>query len=314
MSEQDNKITAILNEVQRVIVGKEEVLMYVLAGILAKGNILFEDLPGLGKTMMVRAFAQAMGLDFKRIQFTPDLLPADITGLSIFNRKTQDFMFKQGPIFANLVLSDEINRATPKTQSALLESMQEQTVSVDGVTYELPQPFSVLATQNPLEYEGTFALPEAQLDRFLIKIDVGYPDRLAEVQILKNRIARKQEAFHLNAVITQKDVINLQKAAENVFVQDIILEYIVNLIRETREHNQIAVGASPRGSLGLVNMAKAWAVLHNRNFVNPQDIQDIFIPVLRHRIIMRSGDLLSDITSESVLREIIGKVNAPRLV
>jgi len=306
-------IDNIINQIRRVIVGKDEVIKSVLTGILAGGNILFEDVPGLGKTMMVRAFAQTMGLDFKRIQFTPDLLPADITGLSIYNMKDQDFVFKKGPLFTNLLLADEINRATPKTQSALLEAMQEKTVSVDGVTRVLDAPFVVLATQNPLEYEGTFALPEAQLDRFLLKLDVGYPSQDAEIQILKNRIKRGREDFQLDVVATREDVRKLQQLTEAVHVDDIILTYVVHLIRETRSHNQIAVGSSPRGSLGLIQAAKAWAFINRRDFVNPQDIQDVFIQTLRHRIILRSGDLLSGMTEETLLLEILKKVTAPRI-
>ncbi len=306
-------INDIITQVKKVIVGKDEVLKLIMTGILAKGNILFEDVPGLGKTMMVRAFSQAMGLDFKRIQFTPDLLPADITGISIFNMKEQEFVFKPGPLFTNLLLADEINRATPKTQSALLEAMQEKTVTVDGVTRTLTEPFLVLATQNPLEYEGTFALPEAQLDRFLLKLEVGYPSHESEIQILRNRIQRQREEFNLDEVASLQDVLHLQELVEKVVVDDVILTYIVNLVKETREHNQIAVGASPRGSLGLVQASKAWAFIHGRDYVNPQDIQDVFISTIKHRVILRSGDLLSGVTVETLLGEILRKVTAPRI-
>lgn len=306
-------IDKIISEVKKVIVGKDNVLKLVMTGIIGNGNILFEDVPGLGKTMMVRAFAQAMGLDFKRIQFTPDLLPADITGISVYNMKSEKFEFKPGPIFCNLLLADEVNRATPKTQSALLEAMQEHTVTVDGSTKPLGPPFIVLATQNPLEYEGTFALPEAQLDRFLLKLDVGYPAANDEVQILKNRIQRKQEAFQLDQVASLEQIIGLQNAAENIHVDDAIMQYVVKLINETRNHNQISVGASPRGSLGLIQAGRAWAMIQGRDFVNPQDIQDVFIPTLRHRIILRSGDLLSGVSSENILQDILTRVTAPRL-
>jgi MoxR-like ATPase len=315
MSELKSKtiIDNIMNEVKKVIVGKDEVLKQVIVGIIGNGNILFEDVPGLGKTMMVRAFAQAMGLSFKRIQFTPDLLPADITGLSVYNMQTQEFVFKKGPIFCNLLLADEINRATPKTQSALLESMQEKTVTVDGDTKKLDLPFIVLATQNPLEYEGTFALPEAQLDRFLLKLDIGYPEPEDEVQILKNRITRRSESFQLNQVATIEDILKLQQEVEKVHVDEAIMQYIVKLINETRKHNQISVGASPRGSLGLIIASRAWALLQGRDYVNPQDIQDIFISVIRHRLILRSSDLMSGVSVESILSDIISKVVAPRL-
>lgn len=314
MSEPQLKAKKIIDEVSKVIVGKESVLKLVLAGILADGHILFNDVPGNAKTMMARAFAMVLGIEFNRISFTPDLLPNDILGVSIFNMKTNDFEFKPGPIFTSILLADEINRAGPKTQSALLEAMQEKTVTIDGVTRSLGPPFIVLATENPLEYEGTFPLPEAQLDRFLLKTTVGYPDSAEEEQeVLQRRINRKMEKFDLPVVISGEELVELQRAVEEIHVDKVILEYITQLIRATREDSKISVGASPRGSLGLVLASRAWALIHGRNYVNPQDIQDMYFSVISHRIILRSGDLLSGLAPESVLRDILERIPAPRL-
>lgn len=314
MSEPQLKAKKIIDEVSKVIVGKESVLKLVLAGILADGHILFNDVPGNAKTMMAKAFAMVLGIEFNRISFTPDLLPNDILGVSIFNMKTNDFEFKPGPIFTSILLADEINRAGPKTQSALLEAMQEKTVTIDGVTRSLGPPFIVLATENPLEYEGTFPLPEAQLDRFLLKTTVGYPDSAEEEQeVLQRRINRKMEKFYLSEVISGEELVELQRAVEEIHVDKVILEYITQLIRATREDSKISVGASPRGSLGLVLASRAWALIHGRNYVNPQDIQDMYFSVISHRIILRSGDLLSGLAPESVLRDILERIPAPRL-
>lgn len=314
MSEPQLKAKKIIDEVSKVIVGKESVLKLVLAGILADGHILFNDVPGNAKTMMAKAFAMVLGIEFNRISFTPDLLPNDILGVSIFNMKTNDFEFKPGPIFTSILLADEINRAGPKTQSALLEAMQEKTVTIDGVTRSLGPPFIVLATENPLEYEGTFPLPEAQLDRFLLKTTVGYPDSAEEEQeVLQRRINRKMEKFYLPVVISGEELVELQRAVEEIHVDKVILEYITQLIRATREDSKISVGASPRGSLGLVLASRAWALIHGRNYVNPQDIQDMYFSVISHRIILRSGDLLSGLAPESVLRDILERIPAPRL-
>ncbi len=308
-----NLVQGILTEVSKVIVGKDEVLKRVLTGILADGHILFHDVPGLAKTMIARAFSMVMGLEFNRISFTPDLLPADITGVSVYNMKANEFEFKSGPIFCSLLLADEINRASPKTQSALLEAMQEKTVSIDGVTYELGPPFIVLATENPLEFEGTFPLPEAQLDRFLLKTDVGYPSFEEEEEILNRRIYRKSESFTLDQVITREQLLDMQKEVEEVHVDKAIIRYITALVQQTREEPKIRVGASPRGSLGLLLASRAWAYIHGRDYVNPQDVQDVFQYVLSHRIILRSGDLLSGLTPEIVLRDVMESVTAPRL-
>ncbi len=306
-------INDIRKEVAKAIKGKPKVIDFVLTGIISNGHILFEDLPGLGKTLMISSFAQALGLTFKRIQFTPDLLPADVNGVSLFNMRSQEFELRKGPIFTNLLLADEINRATPKTQSALLEAMQEGTVSIDGVSHVLDKPFIVLATQNPLEYEGTFALPEAQLDRFLLKLNMGYPDRNAEIEVINSRLERKQEEITLEQVANNEDIIRLQKEYEDVHVSEPIIQYVINLVTETRNHPKIAVGASPRGSLGLIKAAKAWALVHGRDFVNPQDIQDVLIPVLSHRIIIRSGEFVSGNNAISILEQISHNVVAPRV-
>lgn len=309
----DITIKKILDEVSKVIVGKELLLQRILAGILADGHILFLDVPGLAKTMIAKAFSMVLGLEFNRVSFTPDLLPADISGVSVYNMKTNEFEFKKGPLFCSLLLADEINRASPKTQSALLEAMQEKQVTLDGITRKLGPPFIVLATQNPLEFEGTFPLPEAQLDRFLIKTDVGYPSLEEEQEIIKRRINRKSESFDLNLIVNHEELMELQQLVEEVHVDDAIIEYITVLVQATRQDSKINVGASPRGSLGLMLISRAWALINGRNFVNPQDIQDVFIYVLGHRIILRSGDILSGISPEVVLREILQSVTAPRL-
>lgn len=309
----DGRINAILDEISKVIVGKQLILKRVLASLLANGHILFHDVPGLAKTMMARSFSMVLGLTYNRISFTPDLLPADITGVSIFNIKNNEFEFKKGPIHCSLLLADEINRASPKTQSALLEAMQEKTLTIDGHTYQLGPPFIVMATENPLEFEGTFPLPEAQLDRFLMKTTVGYPSYDDEIIILQNRIARKKEDFNLKQILSANELANLQNEVENVTISQPIIEYIVKLVSETRNNPKISVGSSPRGSLGLLSASKSWAYINGRNFVNPQDVQDVFIPVMAHRIILRSGDLITGITSESVLDEILEKITAPRI-
>jgi MoxR-like ATPase len=306
-------VNKILTEVSKVIVGKDLVLKRVLAGILANGHILFHDVPGLAKTMMARAFSMVLGIDFNRVSFTPDLLPSDITGISVYNMKSNEFDFKQGPIFCSLFLADEINRASPKTQSALLEAMQEKRVTIDGTTYTLGPPFVVMATENPLEFEGTFALPEAQLDRFLIKTDVGYPSIEEEQLILQRRKERKQEDFALNLVVNRDELLEIQQSVENITVDKVILEYITTLVQETRNDSKISVGASPRGSLGLMLASRAWALIDGREFVNPQDVQDMYIPVLGHRIILRSGDLLAGLTPESILMDILERIPAPRI-
>ncbi len=304
---------SILGEVGKIIVGKEDVLEKILIGILAKGNLLLEDVPGLAKTMMIKAFAQVMKCNFTRIQCTPDLLPADVTGSTLYNQKKQEFFFREGPVFTNLLLVDEINRASPKTQSALLEAMQEQHVTVDGITYPLPHPFHVLATQNPIEFEGTFPLPEAQLDRFIMKISVGYPDVTEEIEILNRRIIRKREEFELNAITDEKELLQIMNVVEEIHIDDRIKQYIVDIVRATRDSDRIEIGASPRGSLSLLHLSRASAVIHGRNFVNPDDVKKVVIPALEHRIILTTGSWLTGIKSAEVLARILTKIKAPRL-
>ncbi|NHJ87165.1 MAG: MoxR family ATPase [Asgard group archaeon] len=304
---------SILKEVGKIIVGKEEVLERVLIGILAKGNLLLEDVPGLAKTMMIRAFGQVMNCEFTRIQCTPDLLPADITGSTVYNQKEQEFSFRKGPVFTNLLLVDEINRASPKTQSALLEAMQERHVTVDGVTYVLPKPFHVLATQNPIEFEGTFPLPEAQLDRFIMKMSVGYPDEKDEIEILNRRIKRKQEEFSLEAITKTDEILQIQEVVESIHVDDRIKEYIVEIVRKTRDNDRIDVGSSPRGSLALLHLSRASAVINGRDFVNPDDVKKIVLPALNHRIILSTGSWLTGIKPDEVIARDLAKIKAPRL-
>jgi len=304
---------SILSEIGKIIVGKEDVLEKILIGILAKGNLLLEDVPGLAKTMMIKAFAQVMECDFTRVQCTPDLLPADVTGSTIYNQKEQKFSFREGPVFTNLLLVDEINRASPKTQSALLEAMQERHVTVDGITYPLSHPFHVLATQNPIEFEGTFPLPEAQLDRFIMKISVGYPDANEEIEILNRRISRKKEEFELKPITSHKQLIQIQDAVEEIHIDDRIKQYIVDIVRTTRESDRIEVGASPRGSLSLLHLSRASAVIQGRDFVNPDDVKKVVIPALEHRIILTTGSWLTGIKPADVIARILTKIKAPRL-
>ncbi len=304
---------SILTEVGKIIVGKEEVLEQVLVGILAKGNLLLEDVPGLAKTMMIKAFAQVMKCGFTRVQCTPDLLPADVTGSTIYNQKELEFSFRKGPVFTNLLLVDEINRASPKTQSALLEAMQEQHVTVDGVTYPLPQPFHVLATQNPIEFEGTFPLPEAQLDRFIMRIGVGYPDKGEEIEILDRRITRKREEFELEPITDEAEILGIQQVVEEIHIDDRIKEYIVEIVQRTRDNDRIEIGASPRGSLALLHLARASAVVNGRDFANPDDVKKVVIPALSHRIILSTGSWLTGINPADVLARELTRIKAPRL-
>jgi MoxR-like ATPase len=277
----------VLDEVERAVVGKRLVLEKILAAALSAGHVLLEDYPGLGKTLMARSFAATLGQDFKRIQFTPDLLPADITGGYFFNRGTSQFELRQGPIFTNIVLADEINRASPKTQSALLEAMQEYQVTLEGETFKLPQPFLVIATQNPIEYEGTFPLPEAQLDRFLIKLSVGYPSLQEEQEILQRRQERHAEEVVLKAIIQPGEFAAMRQVVETVYIDPDLERYIVQLVAETRHDRRVAVGASPRGSLALLKLARAQAALQGREFVLPDDIKNFIQPALVHRLILQ---------------------------
>jgi MoxR-like ATPase len=277
----------VIAEVERAVVGKRDLLEMMMATVLAGGHILLEDFPGLGKTLIARSFARALGLDFKRIQFTPDLLPGDITGGYIFNRTKNKFELRKGAIFANIVLADEINRASPKTQSALLEAMQEGQVTIEGETLSLPEPFLVLATQNPIEYEGTFPLPEAQLDRFMLKLKVGYPNLDDEKLILRRRRERKQDEVILGQVTKPKQILTLREVVETVHVDADLEEYIVSLVSATRKDRRVAVGASPRGSLAFLKIARANAALDDRDYIIPDDVKRYALPVMGHRVLLQ---------------------------
>jgi MoxR-like ATPase len=275
------------------------------------GHVLLEDYPGLAKTLIANSFATALGMVFKRIQFTPDLLPGDITGGSIYDRSQNQFVLRKGSIFANLILADEINRASPKTQSAMLEAMQEYQVSLEGETIPLPEPFITIATQNPIEYEGTFPLPEAQLDRFMIKLSIGYPSREGERQILHNRQQRKQDHFDLQPVTDSAGLLAMQAAVEQVYIDHDLELYIVDLVQKTREHNKIALGSSPRGALALLKLGRAWAAMHERSYVLPDDVKQFIHPVLSHRIILDPDLWNSRVANENILTEIVNSVPVP---
>ncbi len=311
VAELTNKVIA---EVEKAVVGKREVLEKIMAAILTSGgHVLLEDYPGLAKTLTANSFSTALGLDFKRIQFTPDLLPGDITGGYIYDRSAGTFVLRQGPLFAHIILADEINRASPRTQSALLEAMQEYQVTLEGETMTLPQPFIVLATQNPIEYEGTFPLPEAQLDRFIMKISVGYPSPKEEQEILRRRRERRTDAMNLQAVTDASGLMAMREAIEDVYVDPDIENYIVNLIFETRRHRKVTVGASPRGTLALLKLARAWAAMNSRSYVLPDDVKIFILPALTHRLILEP-DLWTDRAAASeVLSDISRTVPVPVL-
>ncbi len=301
----------IIAEVEKAIVGKRYLLQQVMTAVLADGHVLLEDYPGLGKTMLANSFATALGISFKRIQFTPDLLPGDITGGYIFNRATSHFELRQGPLFANIVLADEINRASPKTQSALLEAMQENQVTLEGETMPLPQPFIVLATQNPIEYEGTFPLPEAQLDRFIMKLSVGYPSAEEEQEILRRRRARRQEQVALSQVTDAETLLAMRAAVEGIFVDSDIEKYIVSLVATTRRDQRVAVGASPRGSLALLKLARGWAALDGRSFVLPDDVKAFIQPALIHRLILQPDLWMKRNAASDVIASLSSQVAVP---
>ncbi|MBN1454459.1 MAG: MoxR family ATPase [Anaerolineales bacterium] len=283
----------------------------IMAAMLSGGHVLLEDFPGLGKTLIARSFATALGLDFRRIQFTPDLLPGDITGGYVFNRNQNKFELRKGPIFANIILADEINRASPKTQSALLEAMQEGQVTLEGETLPLPEPFLVLATQNPIEYEGTFPLPEAQLDRFMLKLTVGYPNVDEEKEILRRRRERRQDEAVLSKVTDAKQLMEMRQLVESVHVHNDLEEYIAKLVYETRQDRRVAVGASPRGSLAFLKMARAHAALEGREYVTPDDIKHFATPVLIHRLILQPEYWMAQKISDDVIKDAFAKVPVP---
>jgi len=301
----------VMDEVERAVVGKRSVLEMIMASALAGGHVLLEDFPGLGKTLIARSFATVLGLDFKRIQFTPDLLPGDITGGYVLDRARNKFELRRGPIFSNIVLADEINRASPKTQSALLEAMQEGQVTLEGESMALSEPFLVLATQNPIEYEGTFPLPEAQLDRFMVKLPIGYPDVAEEKEILNRRHTRRQDDVELKPAATAAKLLNMRAAVEAVHVDPDLEEYIARLVHETRRDRRVAVGASPRASLSFLKMARAHAALSGRDYILPDDIKRFATPILSHRIILlpeywTARDVVGD-----VIRDVLAKVAVP---
>jgi MoxR-like ATPase len=304
----------VLDRTGTVVVGAEEALRLALAAVLAGGHVLFEDLPGLGKTLAAKTLAQALGLDFRRLQFTPDLLPSDVTGSSIFNPATREFEFRPGPIFAGLFLADEINRTSPKTQSALLEAMAEAQVSVEGTTLPLQRPFHVFATSNPIEFEGTYPLPEAQLDRFLVRLRFGYPAAGGEQDIIARRIARRQDETRVANVTTAHELLRLQEAVETVGVDADVIDYAVRLTAATRRHPDVEVGASPRGSQGLVLLGRALAVLDRRTFVLPEDIQEGAVAVLAHRLTLTPTSWAQGVAAERVVRDVLAEVPTPSTV
>ncbi len=294
----------------KVIVGKANVLELVTVSLFAQGHILIDDVPGVGKTMLAKALAKTLGCEFKRIQFTPDMLPSDITGVSVYDQSTRKFEFRPGPIFANVLLADEINRATPKTQSALLEAMEEKQISVDGVTHLLAEPFIVLATQNPIEYEGTFPLPEAQLDRFFMKIQIGYPSLLDEIKIIEDQKLR-HPIEDISAVVDVPEIKKLQEMVKSIYVADSIKKYIVQIIRMTREDKDIYLGCSPRGSLALSRAGQIYAAISGRDFVVPDDIKYLADSILSHRMVIQPTSRLKNITAESVIADILATVEVP---
>jgi len=300
----------VIKNVEKVIIGKHEEIQLTLVGLLCRGHLLIEDVPGVGKTMLARSIAKSIGCAFRRIQFTPDMLPSDVTGVSVFNQKTREFEFRPGPVMAQIVLTDEINRATPKTQSALLEAMQERQVTVDGVTYPIPEPFLVLATQNPIEYEGTFPLPEAQLDRFMMRISLGYPSHEDEIAILDS-----QQHVHpletLGQAIDAQELLDAQEQVKEVYVDPLIKEYIVSLVKATRKHPDIYLGASPRGSLALYQTGRARAAILGRDYVIPDDIKALAITALAHRLIVSPSARIKEVDPRAVIEEILNSLPVP---
>jgi MoxR-like ATPase len=298
------------DNVGKVIVGKPDSIRLTIIGLLCQGHILIEDVPGTGKTMLAKSFARSIGCSFNRIQFTPDMLPSDVTGVSIFNQKTSEFEFRPGPVIAQIVLTDEINRATPKTQAALLEAMEERQVTVDGRTYALPEPFMVMATQNPIEYEGTFPLPEAQMDRFMLRINVGYPAGRDEIQMLTNQ--QLAHPIHsLEQVVGVDQLLQAQGAIRRVNVSSEVMTYIVGLVDATRSHSEVYLGASPRGSLALYRTAQAFAAMNGREYVIPDDVKTLAVPALAHRLIVGSAARIREVDERDIIRELLDRIPVP---
>ncbi len=300
----------LMGNLENVIVGKSEVLDQVIIGLLCQGHLLIDDVPGVGKTVLAKSLSKSLGCTFSRIQFTPDMLPSDVTGVSIFNQNSREFEFRPGPIIAQIVLADEINRATPKTQSSLLEAMEERQITVDGVTYGLPNPFMVLATQNPIEYEGTFPLPEAQLDRFLMRIKIGYPKMSDEIHILELQQLR-HPIETIAEVVAEREIVEAQEAIKNVYVSDAVKRYIVQLSRASRDHEDVYLGVSPRGSLGLYRVSQARAATLGRDFVLPDDVKSLAKFVMGHRMVIQPSARLRNLTPDQIVDEIISSVPVP---
>ncbi|REJ09253.1 AAA family ATPase [Halobacillus trueperi] len=304
------KISEVLKNMRKVMIGKEEAAMLSLVALLAKGHVLLEDVPGVGKTMLVKTLAKSLDCDFKRIQFTPDLLPSDVTGVSIYNPKSMEFEFRPGPILGNIVLADEINRTSPKTQSALLEGMEETSITVDGNTVPLSDPFFVMATQNPIEYEGTYPLPEAQLDRFLIKMKMGYPSEKQEMEML-SRTSNGHPIEGISAVLTRDELVDLQKEVLEVYVDRTVNRYIIDLVTGTRTHDGVYLGVSPRGSIALMKAAKAYAFIHDRDYVVPDDVQFMAPYVLSHRMILTSEARFEGQTADAIIDSLLSSTSIP---
>jgi MoxR-like ATPase len=302
----------VLTEVERAVVGKRDALELVLIGMLADGHVLLEDFPGLAKTLIARAFAQVTSIGFTRVQFTPDLMPSDVTGSSIYNQREADFEFRPGPIFTNLLLADEINRAPPKTQAALLEAMQERQVTIEGKTHPLAPPFLVLATQNPIEYEGTYPLPEAQLDRFMLRIGVGYPTRDDEWEVLERRLERAVDEVELDPVVGRDELLEMQRAVEQVHVDRSVGLYMVDLVAATRSASGVQVGASPRGSLALLKLSRCRAALSGRDYVIPEDVKAVAVPALSHRLALRPELWVQRLRPDDIVRDLLDQVPTPK--
>jgi len=305
------KIQALLDNLNKVLLGKARVVEMVAVALLCQGHVLVEDVPGLGKTMLVKALAKSMGSKYSRIQFTPDLLPSDVVGVTVYNQQTMEFQYRPGPVMANIVLADEINRTSPKTQSSLLEAMEEGQVTVDGVTRPLPKPFMVFATQNPIEYEGTFPLPEAQLDRFLLRLEIGYPDAATEGQIIRTQEFGHHPLETIEQVITASELLAAQEAAAQVKLEDNMVRYIIELCSRTRDISALYLGASPRGSLGLARAAKALAWLRGRQYVIPDDIKELAVPVLAHRVLLTPEDKLRGVSTQAIIAKLVNTVPVP---
>jgi MoxR-like ATPase len=310
MNQVESIARRIIDNVEQVIIGKSDAIRLTILALLTEGHLLIEDVPGVGKTMLARSIARSIGCTFRRIQFTPDMLPGDITGVSVFNQKTREFEFRPGPVMANIVLTDEINRATPKTQSALLESMEEHQVTVDGVTYPLESPFLVLATQNPIEYEGTFPLPEAQVDRFMMRISLGYPDAAGEIAILDSQ-QRDHPVARISQAVSLEELVAAQEAVKDVHVSDSMKEYIITLTRATRKHPDVYLGVSPRGSLALYKISRALAAVEGRDYVIPDDVKAVAEPTLAHRLIISPAARIKDVDPRMVIEETLNSAPVP---